>query len=89
MGLGLGKIRRKNSYDTVILDTQGSELNVLQGALSLLPEVNQLQTEFSMREFYSGGVLYPELLRFLQEQGFEEVYREPGDHGDMVLKRMR
>jgi len=79
----------KGGYDTLVLDTQGSELNVLQGALSLLPEVTQIQTEFSMREFYSGGVLYPELLRFLHEKGFEEVYREPGDHGDMVLKRVR
>lgn len=77
----------REEYDTVVLDTQGSELNVLNGMLSILPKVMQLQTEYSKREFYKGGVLYDTLYAFLQAQGFSQVYCDLGDHGDMVLTR--
>lgn len=48
-------------YDTLVLDTQGSELNVLRGMTRLLPSVKQMIIEYSRRAFYKGGVLLPEL----------------------------
>jgi FkbM family methyltransferase len=75
----------EGGYDTLVLDTQGSELQVLKGMVSTLRSIHQIQTEFSKREFYSGGVLIRDLVKFLEDKGFELSYIEPGNHGDMVL----
>lgn len=73
-------------YDTLVLDTQGSELNVLKGMSSILPHVKQAIVEFSRRSFYKGGVLLPELAYFLGSNGLEPHYIPEGDHGDAIFK---
>jgi len=77
----------QKEYDTLILDTQGSELNVLKGMGLLLPHVEQVITECSRRPFYKGGVLLPELSYFLQMNELYPCFVPPGDHMDAVFKR--
>ena len=77
------------AHDTLALDVQGSELKVLKGLISILPVIQQIQCEFSKKEFYKGGVLLPELHEFLSEAGFEIVAMEQAEHGDMYLRRAR
>ena len=74
-------------YDSLVLDVQGAELNVLKGMKSLLPHVKQIITEYSTREFYKGGVLFDELHSFLASQGFC-LENPPFDvHGDVYFTR--
>ncbi len=79
----------KRGYDALVLDTQGSELKVLRGMSSLLPHVTEIITEYSRREFYKGGVLLPELIQFLREQGFEVSELPSADHNDMKFTRSK
>lgn len=76
------------NYDALVLDTQGSELKVLNGMNTLLPSVREIITEYSRKEFYKGGVLLPELTKFLAERGFEISQLPPADHADMKLVRV-
>lgn len=74
-------------YDTLVLDTQGSELNVLRGMGRLLPSVKQMIIEYSRRAFYKGGVLLPELSHYLQSNNMVPKFIPTGDHGDAVFTR--
>lgn len=62
-------------YDFLTLDTQGSELMVLRGALPLLRRFRFVQVEVADFEAYAGGCQLPELEAFMREQGFVEHAR--------------
>jgi len=62
-------------YDGLILDTQGSELLVLQGALQILPAFRFIKTEVTDFESYAGGCQLKDLDRFLAKLEFREVRR--------------
>jgi FkbM family methyltransferase len=55
------------------LDTQGFDLQVLQGAERILPNVLALQTEVSFRPIYEGMPSYAEALGTFSGQGFRVV----------------
>jgi FkbM family methyltransferase len=57
-------------YDALILDTQGSELLVLRGAESLLPQFRYLQVEAADFESYKGGATVKQIVQFLSQRGF-------------------
>lgn len=52
------------------IDTQGSDLEVLEGAGSVLDRVAALQTEVPLRPLYQGVAGMPEVLTVLSERGF-------------------
>jgi len=52
------------------LDTQGSELHVLQGATRVLSECVGLEVEAEFSELYEGQPLFADVDRFLRAQGF-------------------
>lgn len=61
------------SADAPILlkvDVQGAELDVLQGASSLLPKIELIVLEVSLFAFYIGGVQFAEVIAFMKERGF-------------------
>jgi len=62
-------------YDALVLDTQGSELLVLQGARSLLHHFRYILTEVADFEAYFGSCLLADLSEFLAKNNFEEVRR--------------
>jgi FkbM family methyltransferase len=72
--------------DLLAADVQGAELMVLKGATSLLAQAKAVIVEVSLQRFYDGGVLQPELRRFLRQNGFIEV-RRPPNHGDQLFVR--
>ncbi len=59
------------SFDALVLDTQGSELLILQGAVDLLPGFRFIKTEVADFESYEGGCQLPELDAFLTGHGFK------------------
>lgn len=60
------------------IDTQGYEMPVLEGALTLLPRIHGIQLEMSLVPLYEGQVLYNEMLDWLGNQGFELWSVMPG-----------
>jgi len=62
-------------YDALIMDTQGSELMVLQGAATLLPLFKYIKTEAADFEIYEGCAQLNDLSAFLASHGFRERAR--------------
>ena len=56
--------------DVVKLDTQGSELGVLEGAERALESVRLLEIEVEFNELYVGQPLFGDVDRFLRSRGF-------------------
>jgi len=56
--------------DVLKLDTQGSELGVLEGAEQALESVRLLEIEVEFNELYSGQPLFGDVDRFLRDRGF-------------------
>lgn len=72
--------------DVLVIDVQGAELLVLQGATQTLPSVTALICEVSTVPYYDGGVLYRDLAGFLRTHGFYPT-ATPRRHGDMLFMR--
>jgi FkbM family methyltransferase len=76
---------RRASYDLVVIDVQGAELDVLNGACGLLnSSINYLWAEVSEEALYEGGCTFNQITAFLDLQGFalrhlEMNYRHYGD----------
>jgi FkbM family methyltransferase len=63
-------------FDFLILDVQGAELEVIRGLGNRIREVNWIYTEVSKVNLYRGGVLFSEINRFLESQGFRKKFIE-------------
>jgi FkbM family methyltransferase len=61
------------------IDTQGSELAVLHGAVASLERIAAVQVEAALQPLYSGAPGYIELLAHLAERGFELAGLQPGN----------
>ncbi len=64
-----------SSIDFLKLDTQGTELEILKGAVNLLDnhKISVIKTEFSNFPVYKNQCLYPQIDSFLGSKGFELV----------------
>ena len=69
----LPMLRERLNFDRpyLKLDTQGFDMEVLQGARDSLPDVRALQTEASVIGIYKGMPGYMETIRYLDQQGFD------------------
>lgn len=56
--------------DVIKLDTQGSELGILEGAARMLDGVRAVEVEVQFNELYEGVPLFGDVDRFLRSQGF-------------------
>ncbi|MEM6885839.1 MAG: FkbM family methyltransferase [Verrucomicrobiota bacterium] len=68
------------AYDTLIMDTQGSELLVLQGAEGILKHFTYIKTEVADFESYAGCCQLDDLTEYLKQHHFEEHAREAFKH---------
>ncbi len=75
-----------NNTDVLVVDTQGAELLVLQGATETLQSAKAVIAEVSTVPYYEGGVLFPEVKAFLEQAGFTAM-STPRRHGDMLFLR--
>jgi FkbM family methyltransferase len=76
-------------YDFLHIDTQGSELMVLQGAVESLRFIEEVEVEVNRAELYEGCPMIEDIDSFLQEQGFERVGVDwfGTTFGDAIYKR--
>ena len=89
------KINMEN-YDALVLDTQGSELLVLKGAVPLLSNFKYIKTEAPDFEAYSNCCKLKELSDFLKTYHFKECrrckfakHKSAGSYYDVVFKKVR
>lgn len=82
------------AYNGLVMDTQGSELLVLHGALQVLPHIDFMKTEVADFEAYVGCCQLKDIDAFMREHGFEEHSRRRfaereggGAYYDVVYRR--
>jgi len=68
------KINMEN-YDALVMDTQGSELLVLEGARNLINNFKFVRCETSSFPLYKESCLEKEILSFMHSYQFKEIYR--------------
>lgn len=73
-----GKYARSGDRVYLKIDTQGYELNVLNGALAILDRIELIQLETAFFETYHGATLVGDMIRFLDDIGYRVVSVEPG-----------
>ena len=83
------------SYGALVLDTQGSELLVLKGAIPVLGRFHFVKTEVADFDSYAGCCQLAELTDFMSQYGFVISRKEPfaaqdglGTYYDVVYKRI-
>ena len=81
-------------FDALVLDTQGSELRILKGAASLLPNFRFVKVEVPDFESYRGCCQIGELSTYMASNGFSENCRVPfmrtsnlGTYFDVIYER--
>lgn len=57
--------------DVIKIDTQGSELDILEGASDILATVRAVEVEVEFNELYDDVPLFAEIDRFLRNRGFQ------------------
>jgi FkbM family methyltransferase len=84
-----------NTYDTLVMDTQGSELLVLRGAGDRVKEFHFIKTEAADFEPYEGCCTLSDIENYLEPFGFSEVSkkrfarkRRTGNYYDVVFEQM-
>ena len=82
------------NYDMLVMDTQGSELLVLKGAIPILQNFKYIKTEVPDFESYKGCCQLKDLELFFSENGYEEVSRNrfathptDGSYYDIIYKK--
>ena len=72
----------------LVIDTQGTELEVLKGSSATLSKSSSLKVEVSNFYVYEGGALVEEIDEFLEGFGFTRITACPGEfHGDAIYVR--
>lgn len=81
--------------DALVLDVQGAELKVLQGATELLRSARFVKAEVADFNAYQGGCTERELVPFLTRLGFVERIRDvfadlvgTGQYSDVLFERV-
>ena len=79
--LSLGKFIEKykldlKNYDSLVLDTQGSELMILKGAKNYLHSFKFVKTEVCNFESYKGCAKFKVLNKFMLKNGFKIFRKE-------------
>jgi FkbM family methyltransferase len=64
-----------SEYDALVMDTQGSELLVLKGAVKILRNFTYIKTEVADFESYTGCCRLSDIASFLAHHGYGEFSR--------------
>lgn len=74
--------------EVLLIDTQGSEYQILEGAKNTLKHVKAILTEWSTKELYTNQKLLPEIQQLLHDYNFELVEKInlwENFHGDAIF----
>ena len=69
-----------SAYDALVMDTQGSEMLVLKGAIEILSHFRFIKTEVADFEPYKGCCRLPEIDGFFQKCGYRRIATRPFAH---------
>lgn len=88
-GVTLGKALNESGivasqYDALVLDTQGTECQILSGAMDLLPLFHYVKVEVPDFESYVGCCQLEEISKFMADHGFREDVRSAFSQRDGV-----
>jgi len=82
-------------YQALVLDTQGSELLVLEGSISVLKHFKYIATEVADFESYKDCCTLSDIKKFMKQHNFQENYRSKfaestkgGSYFDILFKRI-
>lgn len=83
-----------SDYQALVMDTQGSELLVLQGSIEILNQFMYIKTEVPNFEAYEGCCQISDIANFMKAHGYAEFSRrefahreEGGSYYDIVYKK--
>ena len=75
-------------YDYWIVDVQGAEIEVLEGAGDLLGHCRYLQVEISQEKFYEGGADFQEVKTFLESKFFVPMWLPSKPHEEIIFRNL-
>ena len=74
--------------DHIVVDTQGTELKVLQGMpAALLEQASFITLEASTIEIYQGQDLLDDIKKFLAKYGYRPIWQPTSPHADLSFRR--
>jgi len=76
-----------SEYDHWEVDLQGAELLAFQGGVNSLKKCNSISVEISKIQYYEGGVLWEDLVKWLREKNFYPTESPECDHTEILFKR--
>lgn len=79
---------RIDGIDHIVIDTQGTELKVLQGMpKKLLEQASFVTIEASTIAIYEGQDLFPDIKQFLAGFSYRPLWHPVSPHADLTFKR--
>jgi FkbM family methyltransferase len=91
VGIKLDDLFTENSeFDLIKIDTQGSELDIISGGMSLVGKAKGLLLEVSITQYNEGAPLYNEVMSYMSNIGFKPITildesRNHGSHQQDIL----
>jgi FkbM family methyltransferase len=70
----------KENNVMIKIDTQGYEKNVIDGAIESLEQISIIQLEMSIVPLYEGEMLLTEMIKYLENRGFQLFSLENGHY---------
>lgn len=73
----------ESEFDLIKMDTQGSELDIISGGISLCKKAKGILLEVSLTQYNQGAPLYDDVIEFMSNIGFYpvETLDESHNHG--------
>jgi len=65
----------EDCFDLIKIDTQGSELDIIQGGIDLCKKASGIILEVAISPYNENAPLYDEVIEFMDNLGFEEKER--------------
>ena len=83
-GIKLDDLFESNSeFDLIKIDTQGSELDIIEGGLNLCNKAKGILLEVSLTQYNENAPLYDDVINYMTSHGFikTEILDEARNHG--------
>ena len=73
----------ESEFDLIKIDTQGSELDIIEGGLTLCNKAKGILLEVSLTQYNENAPLYDDVISYMESIGFKktEILDEARNHG--------